>query len=163
LNFVAKMHPWMSAETVLTIPSLTWQSLAQILDKDPKNQTGPPHQWPNSAWWIKFSSKSIWMHFWILPIPIWILTFDAARIIITPFHSLFICWPWLSLVSPKVFSPSGLLMEFLAPVASGLPSWGHFIINIIIDLTDAVVWELNWSGWWHTFLQNCFYRLNELI
>jgi len=44
--------------------------------------------------------------------------------------------PQLSLVSPKVFFSILSLMEFwfLAAVASGLLSWGHFIYSDIVDL-----------------------------
>ena len=44
--------------------------------------------------------------------------------------------PQLSLVSPKVFFSILSPMEFwfLAAVASGLLSWGHFIYSDIVDL-----------------------------
>ncbi len=49
--------------------------------------------------------------------------------------------PRLSLVSPKVFFSVLSLMEFcfLAAVASGLLSWGHFIFSVIVR------YYLNWT------------------
>ncbi len=46
--------------------------------------------------------------------------------------------PRLSLVSPKVFFSVLSPMEFwfLAAVASGLLSWGHFISSNIVDLIE---------------------------
>ncbi len=53
--------------------------------------------------------------------------------------------PRLSLVSPKVFFSILSPMEFwfLAAVASGLLSWGHFISSYIIDLIKQRLLELN--------------------
>ncbi len=53
--------------------------------------------------------------------------------------------PRLSLDSPKVFSPFLSPMEFwfLAAVASGLLSWGHFISSDIVDLIAQILLELN--------------------
>ncbi len=56
--------------------------------------------------------------------------------------------PRLSLVSPKVFSSILSPMEFwfLAAVASGLLSWGHFISSHITDLIEQILFKLNWAG-----------------
>ncbi len=53
--------------------------------------------------------------------------------------------PRLSLVSPKVFFSVLSPMEFwfLAAVASGLLSWGHFISSNIVDLIEQKPFELN--------------------
>ncbi len=53
--------------------------------------------------------------------------------------------PRLSLVSPKVFFSVLSPMEFwfLAAVASGLLSWGHFISSNIVDLIEQKLFELN--------------------
>ncbi len=53
--------------------------------------------------------------------------------------------PRLSLVSPKVFFSVLSPMEFwfLAAVASGLLSWGHFISSDIVDLIEQKLFELN--------------------
>ncbi len=53
--------------------------------------------------------------------------------------------PRLSLVSPKVFFSVLSPMEFwfLAAVASGLLSWGHFISSNIVDLIEQKRFELN--------------------
>ncbi len=53
--------------------------------------------------------------------------------------------PRLSLVSPKVFFSVLSPMEFwfLAAVASGLLSWGHFIFSNIVDLIEQKLFELN--------------------
>ncbi len=51
--------------------------------------------------------------------------------------------PRLSLVSPKVFSRSPIEFWFLAAVASGLLSWGHFISSDIIDLIAQILFKLN--------------------
>ncbi len=44
------------------------------------------------------------------------------------------------------------LMEFwfLAVVASGLLSWGHFISSDITDLIAQMLFKLNWAGQWLT-------------
>ncbi len=49
--------------------------------------------------------------------------------------------PRLSLVSPKVFFSilSPMEFSFLAAVASGLLSWGHFISSTIIDLIAQIL------------------------
>ncbi len=51
----------------------------------------------------------------------------------------------LSLVSPKVFFSVLLPTEFwfLAVVASGLLSWGHFISSDITDLIAQILFKLN--------------------
>ncbi len=59
------------------------------------------------------------------------------------------CPPRLSLVSPKVF----FSILFLAVVASGLLSWGHFISSDITDLIAQILFKLNWAGWWHHWIQ----------
>ncbi len=53
--------------------------------------------------------------------------------------------PRLSLVSPKVFFSVLSPMEFwfLAALASGLLSWGHFISSDIVDLIEHKLFELN--------------------
>ncbi len=53
--------------------------------------------------------------------------------------------PRLSLVSPKVFSPfcHRCSFSFLAAVASGLLSWGHFISSTIIDLIAQILFNLS--------------------
>ncbi len=53
--------------------------------------------------------------------------------------------PRLSLVSPKVFFSilSPMEFSFLAAVASGLLSWGHFISSTIIDLIAQILFKLN--------------------
>ncbi len=53
--------------------------------------------------------------------------------------------PRLSLVSPKVFFSILSPMEFwfLAAVASGLLSWGHFISSNIIDLIAQIIFKLD--------------------
>ncbi len=53
--------------------------------------------------------------------------------------------PRLSLISPKVFFSSLSLMEFwfLAAVASGLLSCGHFISSDIVDLVAQILFKLN--------------------
>ncbi len=53
--------------------------------------------------------------------------------------------PRLSLVSPKVFFSVLSPMEFwfLAAVASGLLSWGHFISSDIVNLIEQKLFELN--------------------
>ncbi len=53
--------------------------------------------------------------------------------------------PRLSLVSPKVFSPfcHRWSFSFLAAVASGLLSCGHFISSTIIDLIAQILFKLN--------------------
>ncbi len=53
--------------------------------------------------------------------------------------------PRLSLVSPKVFFSVLSPMEFwfLAAVASGLLSWGHFISSNIVNLIEQKLFELN--------------------
>ncbi len=58
---------------------------------------------------------------------------------------------WLSLVPPKVFFSILRLMKFcfLAAVASGLLSWGHFISSDIIDLIAQILFKLNWAGRCH--------------
>ncbi len=63
--------------------------------------------------------------------------------------------PRLSLVSPKVFSSILSPMEFwfLAAVASGSLSWGHFISSDIIDLIAQILFKLNWAGRWHLWIQ----------
>ncbi len=59
--------------------------------------------------------------------------------------------PRLSLVSPKVFFSilSPMEFPFLAAVASGLLSWGHFISSKIIDLIAQILFKLNWAGQCH--------------
>ncbi len=63
--------------------------------------------------------------------------------------------PRLSLVSPKVFFSVMSPMEFwfLAVVASGLLSWGHFISSDITDLIAHILFKLYWSGQWHHWIQ----------
>ncbi len=63
--------------------------------------------------------------------------------------------PRLSLVSPKVFFSVLSPMEFwfLAAVASGLLSWGHFISSNIVDLIEQKPFELNWAGRCHHWIQ----------
>ncbi len=53
--------------------------------------------------------------------------------------------PRLSLVSLKVFFSVLSPMEFwfLAAVASGLLSWGHFISSNIVDLIEQKLFERN--------------------
>ncbi len=53
--------------------------------------------------------------------------------------------PLLSLVSPKVFFSVLSPMEFwfLAFVASGFLSWGHFISSDITDLIAQILFKLN--------------------
>ncbi len=53
--------------------------------------------------------------------------------------------PRLSLVSPKVFFSVLSPMEFwfLAAVASGLLSWGHFNSSNIVDLIEQKLFELD--------------------
>ncbi len=53
--------------------------------------------------------------------------------------------PRLSLVSPKVVFSVLSPMEFwfLAVVASGLFSWGHFISSDITDLIAQILFKLN--------------------
>ncbi len=50
-----------------------------------------------------------------------------------------------SLVSPKVFFSvlSPIEFWFLAVVASGLLSWGHFISSDIVDLIAQILFKLN--------------------
>ncbi len=59
--------------------------------------------------------------------------------------------PRLSLVSPKVFFFVLSPMEFwfLAAVASGLLSWGHFISSNIVDLIEQKLFELSRAGRCH--------------
>ncbi len=47
-----------------------------------------------------------------------------------------------SILSPMEF-------WFLAAVASGLLSWGHFISSTIIDLIAQILFKLNWAGQCH--------------
>ncbi len=63
--------------------------------------------------------------------------------------------PRLSLVSPKVFFSVLSPMEFwfLAAVASGLLSWGHLISSNIVDLIEQKLFELNWAGRCHHWIQ----------
>ncbi len=63
--------------------------------------------------------------------------------------------PRLSLVSPKVFFSVLSPMEFwfLAAVASGLLSWGHLISSDIVDLIEQKLFELNWAGRCHHWIQ----------
>ncbi len=53
---------------------------------------------------------------------------------------------FFSVLSPMEF-------WFLAVVASGLLSRGHFIYSDIIDLIAQIVFKLNWAGWWHHWIQ----------
>ncbi len=46
--------------------------------------------------------------------------------------------PGFSVLSPMEF-------WFLAVVASGLLSWGHFISNDITDLIAQILFELSWT------------------
>ncbi len=59
--------------------------------------------------------------------------------------------PRLSLVSPKVFFSilSPMEFSFLAAVASGLLSWGHFTCSTIIDLIAQILFKLNQAGQCH--------------
>ncbi len=63
--------------------------------------------------------------------------------------------PRLSLVSPKVFFSVLSPMEFwfLAAVASGLLSWGHLFSSNIVDLIEQKLFELNWAGRCHHWIQ----------
>ncbi len=49
---------------------------------------------------------------------------------------------FFSILSPMEFG-------FLAAVASGLLSWGHFISSDIIDLIAQILFKLNWAGQCH--------------
>ncbi len=51
-----------------------------------------------------------------------------------------------SILSPMEF-------WFLAAVASGLVSWGHFISSDIINLIAQILFKLNWAGWCHHWIQ----------
>ncbi len=53
---------------------------------------------------------------------------------------------FFSVLSPMEFG-------FLAAVASGLLSWGHFISSNIIDLIAQILFKLNWDGRWHHWIQ----------
>ncbi len=53
---------------------------------------------------------------------------------------------FFSVLSPMEFG-------FLAAVASGLLSWGHFISSNIIDLITQILFKVNWAGWWHHWIQ----------
>ncbi len=68
--------------------------------------------------------------------------------------------PRLSLFSPKVFflslSPFLSPMEFwfIATATFGLLNWGHLISVSIVDLIAQILFELNWSGRWHHWINN---------
>ncbi len=49
---------------------------------------------------------------------------------------------FFSILSPMEF-------WFLATVASGLLSWGHFISSNIINFIAQILFKLNWAGWCH--------------
>ncbi len=53
---------------------------------------------------------------------------------------------FFSVLSPMEFG-------FLAAVASGLLSWGHFISSNIIDLIAQILFKVNWAGRWHHWIQ----------
>ncbi len=53
--------------------------------------------------------------------------------------------------SQSFFSP--MEFWFLAVVASGLLSWGHFISSDITDLIAQILFKLNWAGRWHHWIQ----------
>ncbi len=56
--------------------------------------------------------------------------------------------------SPGFFSVlSPMEFGFLAAVASGLLSWGHFISSNIIDLIAQILFKVNWAGRWHHWIQ----------
>ncbi len=56
-------------------------------------------------------------------------------------------WAWFL---PRFFSVlSPMEFSFLAAVASGLLSWGHFISSDITDLIAQILFKLNWAGQWH--------------
>ncbi len=64
------------------------------------------------------------------------------------------CSPTESGFSPGFFSVlSPMEFGFLAAVASGLLSWGHFISSNIIDLITQILFKVNWAGRWHHWIQ----------
>ncbi len=58
-------------------------------------------------------------------------------------------WAWFL---PRFFSLSPMEFWFLAAVASGLLSWGHFISSFV-DLIEQKLFELNWAGRCHHWIQ----------
>ncbi len=58
---------------------------------------------------------------------------------------------FLIIQQPTVLSP--MEFWFLAAVASGLLSWGHLISSDIVDLIEQKLFELNWAGRCHHWIQ----------
>ncbi len=65
-------------------------------------------------------------------------------------HRLIASMPHLTVIF-SVLSP--MEFWFLAAVASGLLSWGHLISSNIIDLIEQKLFELNWAGRCHHWIQ----------
>jgi len=137
-------QPGMSAEILSTRQSPVkassmWKSPAQILSRDHKRQTSPPHR-PYAQHRLHTS----------------MINYNDTLFIHCPEENN----------PPSFFYPFCHLIEFgfITTVTSGLLSWYHLIFNNVIDLTtDTVVWELNWAGRWHHFLQNCFFTFLQCV
>ncbi len=67
----------------------------------------------------------------------------ATHLSVTDWLSLIIIFIFIAPTSPWIVLLVTLEFSFLAAVASGLVSWGHFISSTIIDLIAQILFKLN--------------------